>query len=208
MKKLSLVMAAAMCATVGGVYASWNYADEALINYNSTFENISVNITNPTYNGAVLSVNVVRNGLGFVIDGTEKEVSGVMTENVATIVASGSLNFDFTPAETSDITAVKLVLTVTHVGHGTYDGRSILTPAEDVDTFEKIVAVTPGQTSAVQTYTLADIFAETGFGLNGEFVVPTPNAYDKFKEEVSKITEIKIAIEVEPVLAVALPAQG
>ena len=207
MKKLSLVMAAAMCATVGGVYASWNYADEALINYNSTYENISVNITNPTYNGAVLAVNVVRNGLGLVIDGTEKEIDGTMTANVANLIANGSLNFDFTPAATSDIDKVQLTLTVTHKGHGEYDGRSIFVPDAQVSLFQKIIDVTPGETSAVQTYTLAEIFEETGFGLNGDFVVPTPNAYDNFKAQVAEITEVVISIEVTPVYAAALPAQ-
>ena len=207
MKKLSLVMAAAMCATVGGVYASWNYADEALINYNSTYENISVNITNPTYNGAVLSVNTVRDGLGLVIDGTEKEIGGTMTANVANLIASGSLKFDFTPAATSDIEQVKLTLTVTHKGHGEYDGRTLFTPDTQVSPFEVIIDVTPGETSNVESYTLAEIFEETGFGLNGDFVVPTPNAYDNFKAQVSQITEVVISIEVTPVYAAALPAQ-
>lgn len=221
MKKLSLVMAAAMCATVGGVYASWNYADEALINYNSTYENISVNITNPTYNGAVLSVNTVRDGLGLVIDGAEIDITpddGIneTTANVAKLLASGSLKFDFTPAATSDIEQVQLTLKVTHKvnvanesEHPQYDGRTILVPDAQVSPFQKVIDVTPGETSAVQTYTLAEIFEETGFGLNGYFVVPTPNAYDNFKAQVSKITEVVISIEVTPIYAAAaLPAQG
>ena len=199
MKKLSLVMAAAMCVTVGGVYASWSYAEEATVNYNQKGASVSLDVTEPTYAGADLAVTMTTNNIGLTIDGTEKDVEGVMTKNVAMLITSGYIDVVFTPADTSDMTSVQLTVSVVVNTHAVYDNAHVFKFADTaVSSFTETIDVEAGVASQPQTYTVEYIFQQVGFGLNGDIVVPTPDAHTAFSSAVSAAA-ITIMIEAVPV---------
>ena len=199
MKKLSLVMAAAMCVTVGGVYASWSYAEEQTVNYNQKSASVSLDVTEPTYSGADLAVTLTTDNVGLTIDGTEKEVEGVMTKNVAMLITSGYIDVVFTPADTSDMTSVQLTVSVVVNTHAVYDGEHVFKFADTgVSSFTETIDVEAGVATQPKTYTVEYIFQQVGFGLNGDIVVPTPDAHTVFSSAVSAAA-ITIMIEAVPV---------
>ena len=86
MKKLGLLATLAMCVTVGGVYAAWNYADT------TTFvdrETVSIGLTAA---GSVTgeSLEITQNSLKFLIDDTNGDKKGDV------VVAEGSITVTYT----------------------------------------------------------------------------------------------------------------
>ena len=86
MKKLGLLATLAMCVTIGGVYAAWNYADT------TTFvdrETVSIGLTAA---GSVTgeSLEITHNSLKFLIDDTNGDKKG------DTVVAEGEITVTYT----------------------------------------------------------------------------------------------------------------
>ena len=114
MKKLSLLLAAALCVTIGGVYATWNYAQKTATSVESKLS-AQLELTADAEKG---SIAVDANNLTLVID----DIGAA--DYVAELVFSASLSVSFTPAVGADEVVaqqgVPLQITITE-NFGTYD---------------------------------------------------------------------------------------
>ena len=81
MKGMGLLAALAVCVTVGGVYATWNYADTTSF---TDRETISIGLT-PSGSVTGESLEITGNTLSFLIDDTDGDKKG------DTVVASGEI---------------------------------------------------------------------------------------------------------------------
>jgi hypothetical protein len=81
MKGMGLLAALAVCVTVGGVYATWNYADTTTF---TDRETISIGLT-AAGNVTGESLEITSNTLSFLIDDTNGDKKG------DTVVATGSI---------------------------------------------------------------------------------------------------------------------
>ena len=103
MKKLSLAMAAAMCLTVGGVYATWNYASGGSVDPASA--TVNVTIEGATTLDKKGTINVTDNSFSLSLDQSTVGYQAIW-------LASGSKTVSFTFAA-NDITSIVLGYTVT-----------------------------------------------------------------------------------------------
>ncbi len=103
MKKLGLLAAMAMVVTVGGVYATWNYAQTGNVAEVGTMATVVVpEAVVSTVKG---SLEVSHNTLSIRIDDLGND-----NDHVAELVFEGSLTVTFTPALGADLKAMDLVL--------------------------------------------------------------------------------------------------
>lgn len=84
-KRVGLLAALAMCITVGGVYATWNYADTTGF---VDRETISIGLT-PIGSVTGESLEITANTLNFLIDDTDGNHKG------DAIVATGSITVEY-----------------------------------------------------------------------------------------------------------------
>lgn len=97
MKKLSVLIALALCLTIGGVYAAWNYSQG---NVQTAFGNIAVgqnhqiSITEAITDNSKGTISVDATNLKFVIDDTGSHVAG--------LTITGSVKVSFTPNAGAD----------------------------------------------------------------------------------------------------------
>ncbi len=124
-KKLSLITAIAMCATVGGVYAMWTYVGKGE-NYQEVNKNI--NLTPAVEEGAYGTYDIQTTGLDFDIDQMAdgdyrpKMIYGTFPE-----IHNGNLYISFTPSivATVEIEAVGLTSYVSFNSTAMYEGNNI-----------------------------------------------------------------------------------
>ena len=94
-KKVSLLMALAMCGTIGGVYATWYYQEGTIQKDTSLV--ISLTSSKGTGKG---TLNVATNNLVVNID--DKIDSTYVVDYHGELVVSGSIVLEFTPDENVD----------------------------------------------------------------------------------------------------------
>jgi len=88
MKKISLLIALALCITIGGVYAAWSYSSTSnIVDVNQTK---ALQMTGAVDGGAAGAFNVDTSGLSLVID----DANG---DHRPELVATGSVVVTFTP---------------------------------------------------------------------------------------------------------------
>ena len=197
MKKLSLVMAAAMCATVGGVYATWNYAKDGEIAITGATKQLSVNITGVIPEGSVVDVTVGNSSLALDIDGETRTIGGVPKHNFAKLTAQGEVALNVSLDETAEgIKSVTLTFAVDvhDNGHAVYnDGtgdRHVFTIDEN-KTWSIVVAFDSSVQDSYEsdldadgsvdlTVGMSDIAEGLGIELNGDFQLPYLSDYNAF----------------------------
>ena len=81
MKRLGLLAALAMCVTVGGVYATWDYADTTSF---TDRETVSIGLT-AAGNVTGESLEITANSLKFLIDDTDGDHKGDKVEATGSI---------------------------------------------------------------------------------------------------------------------------
>ena len=93
MKKLSAVMLAAMCLTVGGVYATWTYAESPAL---STNGKLPITLSSITAGSTKGTIDMVEDSISFTID-QDVSTDAIKMQYKAKLVSSGSLSVSFTP---------------------------------------------------------------------------------------------------------------
>lgn len=184
MRKLGLLAALALCVTVGGVYATWNYAD--------TTANLSVDqqavagLTGMgTTAGEALKIKDGSNSLAFKIDDEDGD-------HVAdTIISSGSITLVYDVAPTNNETATlycNVMVTST-------DGKEYL-----VSTIAKnslMNTVTCAGEDIEWTVNAGDLGID--FGADGHFSLPTKADYTAFAASFSSIVTINVHFSMQPI---------
>jgi hypothetical protein len=108
MKKLAALMTAAMCMTVGGVYAAWSYATNDIIGtaVGSTAIGLT-SIENPTQKGAIKVV--IANGVTIAVDQDTTNETDIHT---AKLIFSGNPVATFTPAKGASVSSIDMKIQI------------------------------------------------------------------------------------------------
>lgn len=198
MKKLSLLVALVLLVTVGGVYATWNYATLQMNEVEHTFKNLGITDVNTnTQTGKV----AVTDTLILKIDDNDGSYTPAWDIDVTDAVA-GKLLIAFTPNPGADNTTLKYTITIannTYTPHtapvaifSVNGDKTAHTEAEEV--LSGTFTYTAGNASATEEITFADITAS--LGVNGDFTLPTLDDYNNYKTALQNVKLILTITEV------------
>ena len=182
MKKLSLAMATAMCLTVGGVYATWNYAGNA-VNENVDDATVSVGMGMIDSTANVATVTLKTMSAMLTVDG---DAQGT---NTAVLTPSGNLVVTVDINETSAVTYLTFTYTLSVDSHGTWAGDHIFKY-----TTSEYVSPTNVTADGDVSISMAELVGGWGLNLREAFSLPKLADYNAFKEA---LREVKIAIDLE-----------
>ena len=96
MKKLSLLVAILLIATIGGVYATWNYSQGDVVSKSSYFDEVT-KITDKVVENAKGVIEITHNDLTITIDDSDND-------HFAEWNLTGSITIKFTPNAGADST--------------------------------------------------------------------------------------------------------
>lgn len=139
MKKLSTLIAIFLIATIGGVYATWNYSQGDVTSRTSYFDDIT-KITDKVVDNAKGEIVIAKNDLAITIDDSNNN-------HFAEWKLTGSLTVTFTPNAGADQTVkdngidLEWSLLTTNTGTGSttwvYEGNKIFFVKNNVVTLAK-----------------------------------------------------------------------
>jgi hypothetical protein len=164
MKKLSTLIAILLIATIGGVYATWNYSQGTVISKTAYFDDVT-KITDKVVDNAKGVIEITKNDLAITIDDANNN-------HYAEWSVAGSLTVKFTPNSGADET-VKLngidlqwSLLTTNSGTGNvtwvYENVNIFFVKTDAVTLAKGAATKQGD-SFVWTINASDLVPHIAF---------------------------------------------
>lgn len=203
MKKLSLAMAAAMCLTVGGVYATWNYAESASI-ANANPASMVLKVTDATPQGAVVSVSATST-LKLWFDGQTVGQNNNVVYIDEDHTDAGKLIVTVSTHSSNDRERnlnvnVKLNLThhieFDHTGDGIKDH---IFSAPSATGHNISLTLPAGANSHTYEWTLAEVLNMVGLSLNGTIILETYEEYNDFVECVSNASAEQVVVTVTEV---------
>ncbi len=166
MKKLSTLIAILLIATIGGVYATWNYSQGEVTSRTSYFDDIT-KITDKVVDNAKGEIVITKNDLAITIDDSDND-------HFAEWKLTGSLTVTFTPNAGADQTVkdsgidLEWSLLTTNSGTGSttwvYEGVNVFFVKTDAVTLSKDNAdktSTPG--SFIWTIEASDLISKITF---------------------------------------------
>ena len=169
MKKLSLLIALALILSIGGVYATWNYAQGDAVDVNAYLDG-STKITDAVVNATAKgTITVDTSNFSLTIDDETND-------HVAELIKDGYIDITFTPSTGADADvaadgiALQYVLSCTG-GSFEYNGNHIFTYSSDP------VILNSGNATKSVRINAEDI----GIALNGTISLPTVADYEAFK---------------------------
>ena len=184
MKKLGLLATLAMCVTVGGVYATRNYADTTA--KLSVDQNAVTGLTGMgTTTGEALKILDGSNSLAFKIDDTDGD-------HVAdAIVASGSITvvYDVAPTNNENAT-IYCNVTVTNPEGKEY----LVTTLVDNDLKKEVTLAGEDVEWKVEADKL-----KIAFGEDGRFSLPTKAEYEAFAKQFGSLVSINVHFSLNPI---------
>ena len=180
MKKIRVLIALAMMVTIGGVYATWNYAEKQAMSVQSA---TGVTLTEKVADSekGVISFN---NTLGLVIDDTNADY-------VAELSATGSATVTFEPSEFAPLdvrnNGIKMKCEVSVTEPWTYEGDQIFTVVSPS------IILNNGEPTREVTITADELMNALTLG---PISLDTEEKYDLFAEAL-KSGEITLTISEE-----------
>ena len=99
MKKMGILAAALACVTVGGVYATWNYAGTA--NVPLKIDETTLTLTDAHKSGEYGSYTITKSDNFKMVIDSEASAKSVTGSQKAVLVIEGSIEFKFTPNDTA-----------------------------------------------------------------------------------------------------------
>ena len=183
MKKLGLLATLAMCVTIGGVYATWNYADTSA---NLTVDQAAVTgLTGMgTTEGEALKIQDGSNSLAFKIDDSDND------HQADTLVSSGSITVVYDVASTNNETATIYC----NVSVTTTDGKEYLVTTLEKNALTKTFTLN----GADVTWTVTADQLKIALGDDGDFSLSTKAAYNAFAESIGSIITINVHFSLRP----------
>lgn len=183
MKKLSLVMAAAMCLTVGGVYATWSYS-EGQAGFAQT--NVTVSLE-----GVDVSTNS-KGGIHTTPDSVAVIIDQKAANDYSAVLKWGETNdknivtATYTPADSTADTTIVMEVTITET-LGKYGDIDLITLTDYLNTSTPATATKDENGNDTITFILNNGVAtsETTFDLSkcitlGAIQLPNYDAYTAF----------------------------
>lgn len=182
MKRLSLLIALMLAVTIGGVYATWNYA-QGTVAYREKF--LTAHLTDKVVDTAKGVIDVNIDGLTITIDDADNNHHGELT-------FGGSITVTFTPNEGADenvdLYGIPLQFQLATTDGYNYDGDPIFTVITEVQ------ALNNGE--ATKSVTITGDELATLIRLN-DFELPTVEDYSNFKTALHS-GSIKITVSEAP----------
>ncbi|MBR2339168.1 MAG: hypothetical protein IKA63_06845 [Clostridia bacterium] len=183
MKKLSLLVALVLLVTVGGVYATWNYAQG---NVQQSQEFILPQMATEVLSGSKGTISVDVSNITMTVDDLE---DGTAHNAKLVFNDGGTVAITFNPSVGADedviANGIKMRATVTVTDNWQYDSKNIFT----VDTSKNVFATTGAATSlTITAQQLADAVK-----LN-DFTLDTYNDFLSFEAALNR-GNIKITVE-------------
>lgn len=171
MKKISILIVLAMVLTIGGVYATWNYAQG---NVDSVELSPVVTLTDKVVDTAKGTIAVDMSGLTISIDDTNNDYD-------AELVMDGAINVTFTandlaPAEVKD-DGIKLQYTLTVTTPWEFGGVQVFTVEADP------IAMNGGAATFTATITADELMDAITLG---NISLPTVDDYDAFAQVLNQ----------------------
>lgn len=181
-KKLSVLAALATVVTVGGVYATWNYATETA---EPTEKVLAIGMSTAVLQGKMGSITVDMVG-GIQVENAGHyvaELNYVLPEDV-TSESGPYFLINFTPATGADLSKVVLDWTVEVTQAFEYEGEEVITMVTKTGVF-----------NPVQGYTSTKVFfTELNIQLAPNIILDTHQEYQNFAATL-EAGEIKITVE-------------
>lgn len=173
MKKLSILLVLAMILTIGGVYATWNYAQGDI---EGADVSPVVTMTDKVVDTPMGTIAVDMSGFNIAIDDTNGDYN-------AECVMSGAINVTFVADAAAPATVkangIKLQYTVTVTNPWTYNGVQVFTATTDA------MAMNNGAATFNATITAAELMNVITLG---DISLPTVDAYDAFARALTQGT--------------------
>ena len=123
MKKLTVIIALMLVVTIGGVYATWNYAQGEVLAVDEYLDGTTTRITEKVIDTAKGKIAVDDSNLSIEIDDSNND-------KIAELVVSGYIQVTFTPSDGADesvsVNGIPLQFTISHTGL-LHDGQPIFT---------------------------------------------------------------------------------
>ena len=171
MKKISILIVLAMVLTIGGVYATWNYAQG---NVDSVELSPVVTLTDKVVDTAKGTIAVDMSGLTIAIDDTNNDYD-------AELVMNGAINVTFTadnlaPAEVK-ANGIKLRYTLTVTTPWELGGVQVFTVEADP------IAMNGGAATFTATITADELMDAITLG---DISLPTVDDYDAFAQVLNQ----------------------
>lgn len=189
MKRLGIIVFMALVLTVGGVYATFNYAQNDVIPASQT---LTPNIEDAVLTTPKGTIDITKNDFVLTVDDLDGNLKTKYTATYATTPAHSKVTF--TPAQGADATVtangIKLKLVIEFVVAAGYTNEYKGTPI-----FKHKTAYTTG---GVVLNSGNNVLGETTFNLAdyidvSEIDLPTYAEYQAYREIFEKIT-IKITV--------------
>lgn len=199
MKKMGILAATLACVTVGGVYATWNYAGTA--NVPLKIDETTLTLTDAHKSGEYGSYTITKsNDFKMVID-SEASEGGVTGSHKAVLVIKGSITISFTPNPTASEEVKKNGIETKFFfapsgGIDTWKCDDPSTPVKDTmnifthfDTDEHIIKVGTGASDSwtkegnAFTYTITDTQLKDYFQLS-DITLDTYEKYETFRDDL------------------------
>ena len=184
MKKLGLLATLAVCVTIGGVYATWNYADTSA--KLSVDQQAVAGLTGMgTTSGEALKIKDGSNSLAFKID--DKDGDHIADD----IVSSGSITVVYDVAPTNNEAATlycNVMITST-------DGKEYLVTTLAAN--ELTNSVTCAGEDIEWKVSASDLGIT--FGKDGHFELATKAEYVAFAQSFSSIVTINVHFSLQPI---------
>ena len=191
MKKLSTLIAIFLIATIGGVYATWNYSQGDVTSRTSYFDDVT-KITDKVVDNAKGEIVITKNDLAITIDDSNNN-------HFAEWKLAGSLTVTFTPNPGADQTVkdngidLEWSLLTTNTGTGSttwvYGGNKIFFVKNNVVTLAKEDAQKQENGSFVWTISASDLTDKILFNVPTDITNDNVASYDD-KNPIST-TEVK-----------------
>lgn len=192
MKRLSILILAAMLLTVSGVYATWNYA-QGNTEYVTSYQ--LPTMTDKVVGTAKGTISVNKENMKIYIDDANND-------HVAEAVFEGELVVTFTPAKGADTAVfengIPLQYSLTTTPDWTYEGIQIftVTNADPVEITMTKNTADDGSVTFVGTIDASAIQSRVALGEN--ISLPTAEDYEAFKTILNRGN---ICVKVEEIVA-------
>lgn len=178
MKKLSILVALALCVTVGGVYAAWSYAESAVATPDPVSTGIGIEEAITTTPKGEITVS---NTLELVIDDNEGTHTPGWDADVAAEGRGGEITITYSPNANSVATTLEYSITISG---NSYGENQIFTLTGDVIDEGEIDC--PNTTDTVFTITYDEFIAM--LPVNEANVLPTLADYNNYSDALNDVT--------------------
>ncbi len=166
MKKLTILIALALIVTIGGVYATWNYANGTATKGEAYLDEVT-KITEKVEGLAKGKITVDSNTLAITIDDADNN-------HVAELIITGEITFKYTPA--ADVAQIPMQYTLSLTDNWNYNSKPIFV----IDTTTQVL----NSGTATNTVTITGAELANLISLNGTITLSTPDEYTAFKSSL------------------------